>query len=114
MFPKRMGYSKAIESLLLSKKMYASELASCGFVNQVFPDKDFHFTVHENVKSVVSNVSINSLMAAKRMLKASFEREQVLNIHAEVDQLVARFDGGEPQRVFAALAAKHSGKNSKL
>ncbi|KAJ3386830.1 hypothetical protein HDU92_002236 [Lobulomyces angularis] len=114
MFVKRMGIAKASEAILFSKKLSASDLLECGFVNKVFPDLTFQTDVKAEIKNLTKNLSPNSVLVAKKILKSYFIKDEVRNISEEVTSLVKRFESGEPQKIFAQLAVAHTKKSSKL
>ncbi|KND02641.1 uncharacterized protein SPPG_01729 [Spizellomyces punctatus DAOM BR117] len=111
-FTQRLGYPKAMEALLFSRKFTAQELEAIGFVNKVFPLEGFQDNVRKTLLATIKTVVPASLITTKRLVKSNFQREQIASIHNEAKELTERFVSGDPQKVFSALAAKYS--KSKL
>ncbi|KAJ3145552.1 hypothetical protein HDU89_007049 [Geranomyces variabilis] len=110
---KRMGHAKGMEALLLAKKFTAQELLDCGFANEIFPTDGFHTKVQTSLATAVRAAHPSSLVVTKQLVHAPFKKEQRTAVYAELDELTERFVSGDPQKVFAALAAKYA-KKSKL
>ncbi|KAJ3169950.1 hypothetical protein HDU88_000592 [Geranomyces variabilis] len=110
---KRMGHAKGMEALLLAKKFTAQELLDCGFANEIFPTDGFHNSVQTSLATAVRAAHPSSLVVTKQLVHAPFKKEQRTAVYTELDELTERFVSGDPQKVFAALAAKYA-KKSKL
>ncbi|KAJ3181143.1 hypothetical protein HDU85_003848 [Gaertneriomyces sp. JEL0708] len=108
MFMKRMGYSKAMEALLFSKKFSAEELIQCGFANAVLPTENFHSQLAQKLAPILKSTAPASLITTKKLIHANFKDQQQAAVYREVKELTERFVSGDPQRVFGALMAKHA------
>ncbi|KAG1865235.1 ClpP crotonase [Suillus tomentosus] len=110
-FVNRMGIAKANEVLLLNKKISASEMLECGFVNKIFPSKsteEFHSAVHQHLKKELDGLVPASLFAIKTLIKAGLNDKN--NFHAvnlrESYAQAERFSSGIPAERFGKIARK--------
>lgn len=110
-FVNRMGIAKANEVLLLNKKISASEMLECGFVNKIFPSKsteEFHFAVHQHLKKELDGLVPASIFAIKTLIKAGLNDKN--NFHAvnlrESYAQAERFSSGIPAERFGKIARK--------
>ena len=67
-FPRLMGHSKAMEVLVLGRKLDAKEALTLGLVNEVIHDGDFFEGVQHRVGSLV-NLPIGSIIETKTLLR---------------------------------------------
>ncbi|GIY90290.1 enoyl-CoA delta isomerase 2 [Caerostris extrusa] len=89
-FPKIMGYSKANEILLLSKKFTATEAKELGLVSEVFPHQTFEEDVQKKL-AILSEASKNSMIYAKE-LSRNMERSLLHKVNEdECNRLVERW-----------------------
>ncbi|GIX95141.1 enoyl-CoA delta isomerase 2 [Caerostris darwini] len=89
-FPKIMGYSKANEILLLSKKFTATEAKELGLVSEVFPYQTFEEDVQKKL-AILSEASKNSMIYAKE-LSRNMERSILHKVNEdECNRLVERW-----------------------
>ncbi|KAI8903927.1 enoyl-CoA hydratase [Powellomyces hirtus] len=112
-FVQRMGYAKGMEALLFSKKMSPQELLTSGFVNEIFPTDGFHDHVRNHLVGALQAAAPASLRTTKALIHSAFKEQETKAVYDELNQLTERFVSGDPQNVFASLAAKHGAK-SKL
>ncbi|KAG2150641.1 ClpP/crotonase-like domain-containing protein [Suillus bovinus] len=110
-FVNRMGIAKANEVLLLNKKISASEMLECGFVNKIFPSKsteEFHSAVHQHLKNELENLVPASISVIKTLIKAGLNDKN--NFHAvnlrESYAQAERFSSGIPAERFSKIAKK--------
>ncbi|KAG1905722.1 ClpP/crotonase-like domain-containing protein [Suillus fuscotomentosus] len=110
-FVSRMGIAKANEVLLLNKKISASEMLECGFVNKIFPSKsteEFHSAVHQHLKKELDGLVPASIFAIKTLIKAGLNDKN--NFHAvnlrESYAQAERFSSGIPAERFGKIARK--------
>jgi len=110
-FVNRMGIAKANEVLLFNKKISASEMLECGFVNKIFPSKsteEFHSAVHQHLKKELDGLVPASLFAIKTLIKAGLNDKN--NFHAvnlrESYAQAERFSSGIPAKRFGKIARK--------
>jgi len=105
MFVTRMGIAKANEALILSRRISASELHACGFVNQLFPAKDFAQTVRAHIEDTFGNhINHDSMMGIKKLIRQSMEEKlEAANVR-EAAAGVLRFAAGIPQAEFGRIA----------
>lgn len=110
-FVNRMGIAKANEVLILNKKISASEMLECGFVNKIFPSKsteEFHSAVHRHLKKELEDLVPASIFAIKSLIKAGLNDKN--NFHAvnlrESYAQADRFSSGIPAERFSKIAKK--------
>jgi peroxisomal 3,2-trans-enoyl-CoA isomerase len=108
-FVNRMGIAKANEVLILNKKISASEMLECGFVNKIFPSKsteEFHSAVHQHLKKELDGLVPASIFAIKTLIKAGLNDKN--NFHAvnlrESYAQADRFSSGIPSERFRKIA----------
>ncbi|XP_055953278.1 enoyl-CoA delta isomerase 2-like isoform X1 [Argiope bruennichi] len=90
LFPKIMGYSKANEILLFSKKFTAAEAKELGLVSEVFPHETFQEDVKKKLE-FLSEASKNSMIYAKE-LSRNLERSILHKANeTECERLVERW-----------------------
>ncbi|TPX64970.1 hypothetical protein SpCBS45565_g05504 [Spizellomyces sp. 'palustris'] len=119
-FTQRMGYPKAMEALLFSRKFTAQELEAIGFVKwvlapfvyvqgKIFPTDGFQDNVRKTLIATIKTVVPASLITTKRLVKSNFQvcqefsgppgtvaeyvisqREQLASIHNEAKELTER------------------------
>ncbi|KAG2349966.1 ClpP crotonase, partial [Suillus weaverae] len=110
-FVNRMGIAKANEVLILNKKISASEMLECGFINKIFPSKsteEFHSAVHQHLKKELDGLVPASIFAIKTLIKAGlndkndFHAVNLRESYAQAD----RFSSGIPNERFSKIAKK--------
>ncbi|KAH0609836.1 uncharacterized protein H6S33_012382 [Morchella sextelata] len=106
MFVRRLGFAKASEALLLSKRISAPELVACGFINKLFPAEGFRERVLEFVDDVMgAHLNHESMLGVKALMREPWrdeiEKAGVREAFAGLD----RFVQGAPQKEFARLAS---------
>lgn len=110
-FVNRMGIAKANEVLILNKKISASEMLECGFINKIFPSKsteEFHSAVHQHLKKELDGLVPASIFAIKTLIKAGlndkndFHAVNLRESYAQAD----RFSSGVPAERFSKIAKK--------
>lgn len=112
-FVRRLGLSKANEALLLSKKIPASELHSCGFVNAILPEENFHENVVNKVKEDFGpHLNHDSILRVKKLIRQQFNKGLHENNVEEVYGGLERFMAHIPQEEFAKM--KRGEKRHKL
>ncbi|KAF3770169.1 ClpP/crotonase [Cryphonectria parasitica EP155] len=109
----RLGYAKANEALIMSKRIQASELKEAGFVNAIFEtgtgkgeDERFNAMVLKEIdERLGSHLEGDSLLGIKKLIKQP-ERDimETQNVREVFDGL-ERFVSGVPQREFRKLAS---------
>ncbi|KAG1827379.1 ClpP/crotonase-like domain-containing protein [Suillus subaureus] len=110
-FVNRMGIAKANEALILNKKISASEMLECGFVNKIFPSKsteEFHSTVHQHLKKELDGLVPASIFAIKTLIKAGLNDKNdfhAVNLRESYAQ-AERFSSGIPAERFSKIAKK--------
>ncbi|RCI15889.1 hypothetical protein L249_3009 [Ophiocordyceps polyrhachis-furcata BCC 54312] len=115
---RRLGLARANEALLMSKRLTASELEACGFLNAVFPygvgqDEAFRSRVLQEVDDRLGDhLNGGSLLAIKKQIVGpdmdTLHSQNVHEVFAGLDRLVT----GIPQREFRKLANRE--KRHKL
>ncbi|KAG1761584.1 ClpP/crotonase-like domain-containing protein [Suillus occidentalis] len=110
-FVNRMGIAKANEVLILNKKISASEMLECGFINKIFPSnstEEFHSAVHQHLKKEFDGLVPASVLAIKALIKAGLNDKN--NFHAvnlrESYAQAERFSSGIPAERFGKIAKK--------
>lgn len=110
-FVNRMGIAKANEVLILNKKISASEMLECGFINKIFPSnstEEFHSAVHQHLKKELDGLVPASVLAIKALIKAGLNDKN--NFHAvnlrESYAQAERFSTGIPAERFGKIAKK--------
>ncbi|KAI5804068.1 ClpP/crotonase-like domain-containing protein [Peziza echinospora] len=114
MFAQRLGLSKANEALILSKKIPATDLLQCGFLNKIYPTpanpKDSSSFTEQVVKDIKADflergLNRDSMLLVKKLIRARYnESVKTANLEEVFDGL-DRFMAGAPQKEFAALAS---------
>ncbi|KAG1789143.1 ClpP/crotonase-like domain-containing protein [Suillus plorans] len=110
-FVNRMGIAKANEVLILNKKISASEMLECGFVNKIFPSKsteEFHSAVHQHLKKELDGLVPASIFAIKTLIKAGLNEKNdfhAVNLRESYAQ-AERFSSGIPAERFSKIAKK--------
>ena len=96
-----MGLSIANEALITSRRIPASQLLACGFVNKVFPTEDFFNTVRAHVYDIFgTHLNHDSMIRIKSLIRSSYMRElETTNVTEHYGGL-ARFAAGIPQQEF--------------
>ncbi|KAG2037176.1 ClpP/crotonase [Suillus americanus] len=99
------------EVLILNKKISASEMLECGFINKIFPSKsteEFHSAVHQHLKKELDGLVPASIFAIKTLIKAGlndkndFHAVNLRESYAQAD----RFSSGVPAERFSKIAKK--------
>ncbi|KAF2774518.1 ClpP/crotonase [Teratosphaeria nubilosa] len=113
-----IGIHRANEWLMFGGKASAKELKEMGFVNETFPTKGFHESVHGYLKGMLSTRDGKAMMEMKRLQNKSVRDQRVLALYDAADALAERFVEGEPLRRMTAkmeeLKAKRAGRAAKL
>ncbi|KAG2058109.1 ClpP/crotonase [Suillus hirtellus] len=110
-FVNRMGIAKANEVLILNKKISASEMLECGFVNKIFPAKsteEFHSAVQQHLKKELDDLVPASIFAIKTLIKAGLNEKNdfhAVNLRESYAQ-AERFSSGIPAERFSKIAKK--------
>lgn len=83
MFVRRMGWAKANEALLMSKRISCAELVQCGFINDILDtnkDSDlFQGRVMEEVEGRLGNLDPESILKNKALMRRALQ--QILHSH---------------------------------
>ena len=113
MFAQRLGLSKANEALILSKKIPATDLLQCGFLNKIYPTpanpNDSSSFIEQVVKDIKADflergLNRDSMLLVKKLIRARYN-DSVKNANLEeVFGGLDRFMAGAPQKEFMALA----------
>ncbi|EFW99032.1 peroxisomal-enoyl-isomerase [Grosmannia clavigera kw1407] len=107
----RLGRAKALEALLMSRRIPSDELLAAGFVNAVFsgPDTANDTAFHRRVRAEIDarlgpHLIGDSLLGIKKLVRAAddhvLDRQNVAEVFAGLD----RFLTGVPQEEFRKLA----------
>lgn len=105
MFVRRLGFAKAHEALLLSKRITAAELVECGFINKVFPAEGFRERVLEFVDDAMgTHLNHGSMLGVKKLIRDSFAADMEKNNVREAFAGLERFVGGWPQKEFVSFS----------
>ncbi|KAJ8594311.1 ClpP crotonase [Rhizopogon salebrosus TDB-379] len=110
-FVNRMGIAKANEVLILNKKITASEMLQCGFINKIIPSKsteEFHSAVHEHLVKELDGLAPASIRAIKSLIKAGLNEKNnfdAVNLRESYAQ-AERFSSGIPAERFGQIARK--------
>ncbi|KAG2157056.1 ClpP/crotonase-like domain-containing protein [Suillus clintonianus] len=110
-FVNRMGIAKANEVLLLNKKISASEMLECGFINKIFPSKsteEFHSAVYQHLVKELDGLVPASIIAIKSLIKAGLNDKNdfhAVNLRESYAQ-AERFSSGVPAERFGKIARK--------
>jgi len=104
-FVQRLGLSKANEALLLSSKIPAQDLLTCGFANRIFPTASFEAEVMKFVNERFGDhLNRESILRMKKLIRAHWEKEiEEVNVK-EVFGGLDRFLNNVPQEEFAKMA----------
>lgn len=108
-FVRRMGAPKATEALLTSRKMFASDLAACGFVNKIFDcskheEAKFRGLVLEHVQEIMGDhLNASSLTETKALIAAPMRKDIDSSMIAELFGGLRRTTAGIPQQEFEKL-----------
>ncbi|KAG2136961.1 ClpP crotonase [Suillus bovinus] len=110
-FVNRMGITKANEVLILNKKISASKMLECGFVNKIFLSKsteEFHSAVHQHLKKELDGLVPASIFVIKALIKTGlndkndFHAVNLRESYAQADM----FSSGIPAERFSKIAKK--------
>lgn len=108
----RMGYAKANEALLMSRRIPAAELERSGFVNAVFSEgakgeyvKFNERVLHEVDERLGDHLNADSLIGIKKLIKGPEKDTIDLRNVREVFDGLERFASGVPQEEFRKLAS---------
>jgi peroxisomal 3,2-trans-enoyl-CoA isomerase len=113
-----MGIGKANEALLTSRKIPATDLLTCGFVNKIFQcdkheDAKFRTLVLDYVDDIMGNHLVaSSLTETKSLIAGPMRREIDASMVAELFGGLRRTVAGIPQREFEKL--RNGAKRHKL
>lgn len=109
----RLGYAKANEALIMSKRLTATELKAAGFVNEIFEtgtgkgeDEKFHDLVLKEVDNRLGPHLIgDSLIGIKKLIRLPERDIMETQNSKEVFDGLERFVAGIPQEEFRKLAS---------
>lgn len=109
----RLGYAKANEALIMSKRLTATELKAAGFVNEIFEtgtgkgeDEKFHQLVLKEVDNRLGPHLIgDSLIGIKKLIRLPERDIMETQNSKEVFDGLERFVAGIPQEEFRKLAS---------
>ncbi|OAX44603.1 ClpP crotonase [Rhizopogon vinicolor AM-OR11-026] len=110
-FVNRMGIAKANEVLILNKKLSASEMLECGFINKIIPSKsteEFHSAVHQHLVKELDGLVPASIRAIKSLIKAGLNEKNnfdAVNLRESYAQ-AERFSSGIPAERFKQIAKR--------
>jgi enoyl-CoA hydratase/carnithine racemase len=103
--PRRIGYLRATELIMLGQPFGAARAAELGFVTAVVPDQKLLDTATETAQKLAEKPAI-ALRACKKLLKRSL-REQIEHaVDAEVDEFAARVRSPDTKEAIAAFFEK--------
>ncbi|KAF8427391.1 ClpP/crotonase-like domain-containing protein [Tirmania nivea] len=106
-FVRRLGLSKANEALILSKRLPAEDLLSCGFLNKIYRDcPDFHQAVLEDVRREFLERGLNreSMLLVKKLVRGAWE-EKLEGINVKEAFIgMERLLSGAPHEEFRLMA----------
>ncbi|GAA5875655.1 hypothetical protein JCM1840_003165 [Sporobolomyces johnsonii] len=106
--PRRMGTAKANEALIMGKKLSATELQQCGFINGIFPkssDDEFRKALLAHLEQQFEGLDLEACLISKQLIRANEPDPDTNNIR-EIFAGAERFATGKPQAQFAKLASK--------
>jgi len=104
-FVQRMGITKAKEALYLGKRIPATELKQCGFLNDIFPRDGFQQRLVKMIEGQFAPLDRTAVLRMKKMLREHGPDVTATN-YKEILGVIDAFESGRPQEKFKALAAK--------
>lgn len=108
--PIRLGWSKAAEALLLSKRISGEDLLRLGFINKAYDGmysstEDFNKAVLDELLTAAEGLHPGSIFQIKNLLKANFRQiVSYTNARESYDGL-ANWTSGVPKERFRKLAS---------
>lgn len=115
--PLRLGVSTSLEAVCLARKIKLNELISNGFVTKTFTTNnvpDFNNLVKNDVAEMVKNLSLDSIVENKNMIKLAFNHQVNLQIVNESMSGLQRWVDERPQSAFKAMVFKNKHSKGKL
>ncbi len=103
--PRRIGYLRATEIIMLGQPFDAARAAELGFVTAVVPDRKLLDTATETAQKLAEKPA-SALRACKKLLKLSL-REQIEHaVDAELQEFSARLRSEDTKEAIAAFFEK--------
>jgi Delta3-Delta2-enoyl-CoA isomerase len=109
MLAHRMGLSKAKEALITSRRIPASELLACGFVNKMLDieagntERFLAEALHEIEDTMGSHLNDSSMLNIKGLMSGRFQREVDAQNVEELFRNLERQVAGIPQKEFEKM-----------
>lgn len=108
--PIRLGWSKAAEALLLSKRISGQDLQNAGLVNKHYGGKfktaeEFNSTVLGELLDATENLHVDSILQNKELLKQIYKPAISMVNSQEVSRGVYKWTSGIPKDRFKKLAS---------
>ncbi|KAG5420367.1 ECI1 [Candida metapsilosis] len=108
--PIRLGWSKAAEALLLSKRISGEELMKLGLINKAYDGKyssteDFNKAVLGELLTAAEGLHSDSIFQIKNLLKANFRQIVSYTNSRESYDGLANWTSGVPKERFRKLAS---------
>lgn len=106
--PMRLGWSKASEALLLSKRISGDDLQNAGLINKHYNGKfktaeEFNVTVLNELLDATETLHQDSILQNKQLLQAMF-KPRISEVNSqEVSRGVYKWTSGEPMSRFKKL-----------
>ncbi|KAH0539060.1 hypothetical protein FGG08_004406 [Glutinoglossum americanum] len=118
-FAKRLGLSKANEALLSARKIPASELLACGFLNKILPSTpSFLSDIRKHAEDTWGGYQLNRacVLEMKKLIRMGWETEMEATNVREHFAGLEKFANGIPQGEFVSailvtfwIFVQHSG-----
>ncbi|KAI5964405.1 hypothetical protein KGF57_001078 [Candida theae] len=108
--PMRLGWSKASEALLLSKRISGEDMLKSGLINKAYDGKfssaeEFNKAVLDELQTATESLHADSIFGIKKLLKATFKPEISKANSKESYVGLANWTSGLPKERFKKLSS---------
>lgn len=115
--PLRLGISTSLEAVCLARKIKLNELINNGFVTRTFKTDnvpEFNDLVRDDVTNMAKDLSPDSMVENKKMIKLAFNKQVTLQIVDESMNGLQRWVDERPQSAFKAMVLRSKHSKGKL
>ncbi|KAI9005014.1 peroxisomal d3,d2-enoyl-CoA isomerase [Hyaloraphidium curvatum] len=115
MLPESMGYRRAVEFLILGRKLTVEEMERFGLVNRIYPQATFHADVRAYLQDRLAVNEHSSMLVSKKLMAGPLRDKRVHAVNESMSALSSRFSTGVAtkrleQRRAEMVAAKKKAK----
>lgn len=115
--PYRLGLTRSLEAVCMTKRITLNELVASGFVSKIFKSENvenFNEAVRSEVNNLVKSLAIDSIIENKKLIRLAFDDQVNKQIVNEGMDGLKRWIAERPQTAFKNMVEQNKRMKSKF